>query len=158
MPWIHSAILHAMFGTLTTAAHWYVVIITTLVVFLCVLVHYELLTLTTVWIKRFSRRRPRMLVIIVVILLAHIAEIWLFGIGYFILVEQLHAGTLIGIEVSGLPDYVYYSAVVFTTLGFGDITPAGPVRFMTGTESLSGLVLITWSASFAFLEMQRNWR
>jgi hypothetical protein len=28
------------------------------------------------------------------------------------------------------------------------------VRFPTGTEALTGLVLITWSASFTFIEMQ----
>jgi len=47
---------------------------------------------------------------------------------------------------------------VFTTLGFGDVIPYGAIRFMTGMEALTGLVLITWSASFAFIEMQRHWR
>jgi hypothetical protein len=28
---------------------------------------------------------------------------------------------------------------------------------MTGLEALTGLVMITWSASFTFLEMQRDW-
>jgi hypothetical protein len=31
------------------------------------------------------------------------------------------------------------------------------VRFLAGMEALSGFVLITWSASFTFLEMQRYW-
>lgn len=30
-----------------------------------------------------------------------------------------------------------------TTLGFGDIEPIGDLRYLTGIESLSGLVLIT---------------
>jgi hypothetical protein len=29
---------------------------------------------------------------------------------------------------------------------------------MTGTEALTGFLLITWSASFTFLEMQRFWK
>jgi len=29
---------------------------------------------------------------------------------------------------------------------------------MTGTESLIGFLLITWSASFTFFEMERYWR
>ena len=45
----------------------------------------------------------------------------------------------------------------FTTLGFGDITPMGAIRILCGTEALVGLSLITWSASLAFLEMQRDW-
>jgi hypothetical protein len=56
-----------------------------------------------------------------------------------------------------LLDQVYYSAVVYTTLGFGDVVPGGAIRFLTGVESVTGLVLITWSASFTFLEMQRYW-
>ena len=31
-------------------------------------------------------------------------------------------------------------------------------RFLTGTESLSGFILITWSASFLYLEMEQFWR
>ncbi len=37
------------------------------------------------------------------------------------------------------------------------IVPMGPVRFITGTEALSGLTFITWSASFTFLEMLKTW-
>ena len=35
---------------------------------------------------------------------------------------------------------------------------SGPIRFVCGNEALTGLVLITWSASFTFLEMERFWR
>ena len=44
---------------------------------------------------------------------------------------------------------------MYTTVGFGDIAPLGPVRLLVGIEALAGLVLITWSASFTFLIMQR---
>lgn len=54
-------------------------------------------------------------------------------------------------------DYVYFSAITYTTLGYGDLVPTGPIRFLTGTEALIGLMLITWSASITFLEMQRHW-
>ena len=47
--------------------------------------------------------------------------------------------------------------VTSTTLGYGDIEPFGILRFLTGIEALAGLVLITWSASFLFVEMQRYW-
>ena len=36
--------------------------------------------------------------------------------------------------------------------------PLGPVRFLSGTEALTGFVMITWSASFTYLEMERFWR
>jgi len=54
-------------------------------------------------------------------------------------------------------DCVYFSFTTFTTVGFGDIQPTGDLRFLTGIESLTGLVLITWTASFLFVEMQKFW-
>jgi hypothetical protein len=46
----------------------------------------------------------------------------------------------------------------YTTVGFGDVSPVGPIRFLAGTSALTGFVMITWSASFTFLEMERFWR
>ena len=43
------------------------------------------------------------------------------------------------------------SAVTFTPVGYGDITPGGPIRVLAGTEALLGLMFITWSASFSYL-------
>ena len=37
------------------------------------------------------------------------------------------------------------------------IVPIGPIRTMSGTEGITGLVMITWSASFALMEMLKNW-
>jgi hypothetical protein len=57
-----------------------------------------------------------------------------------------------------LIDCSYFSFTTYTTLGFGDIQPIGDLRFLIGMESLTGLVLITWTASFLFLEMNRYWK
>ena len=43
------------------------------------------------------------------------------------------------------------------SLGFGDISPYGSLRFMTALETLTGLLLIAWTASFIYLEMQATW-
>ena len=48
--------------------------------------------------------------------------------------------------------------MTFSTVGFGDIAPVGPIRFTSATEALCGFVLITWSASFTYLEMEKFWR
>ena len=55
-------------------------------------------------------------------------------------------------------DYVYFSFITYTTVGYGDMVPRGPIRFIAATEALTGWVLLGWSASFTFLEMQRFWR
>lgn len=39
----------------------------------------------------------------------------------------------------------------------GDRVPIGDLRDLTGLETITGLVLITWSATFLYLEMTRYW-
>jgi hypothetical protein len=133
--------------------------ITALVVIACIFLHYESLSFLTVILKRMhTRARPRILLLIFAILFTHVLEIWIFGFAYYLLISTEGHGALIAQHPLGLLDCVYYSAVCFTTLGLGDVVPAGPVRFLTGTEALTGFVLITWSASFTFIEMQRFWK
>lgn len=90
-------------------------------------------------------------------LMAHAVEVWIFAFAYFFMSQLPGWGELSGNVDGGLMDCVYFSFTTFTTLGFGDIHPLGPIRFLTGIEALTGLVLITWTASFLFLEMQRYW-
>jgi len=66
-------------------------------------------------------------------------------------------GNLAGNFDGSLMDCGYFSFTTFTTLGFGDIEPTGHLRYLTGIEALTGLVLITWTASFLYFEMQRYW-
>ncbi len=139
-------------------AHLVVALTTAATVVLCVLFHYEGLTLLGRWITTdLLRPRPRILVLIFGQLMLHITEIWAFALAYFLLLELGHYGALKPIGHLLFEDYVYFSAVVYTTLGLGDLIPSGAIRFLTGTEVLLGFVLITWSASFTFLEMQRYW-
>jgi Ion channel len=136
-----------------------VVAFTGLIVVSCVLLHYEAFSLLTRMMGRLHIRirRRRILLLIMGLLVLHITEIWLFGIGYFLLLQDPSMGQISG-SAGGLLDLVYFSAVVFTTLGLGDLIPTGAIRLLTGMEALTGFVLITWSASFTFLEMQRFWK
>jgi hypothetical protein len=144
---------------LTETGNWLVVLGALLIVSACVVLHYEALNACNRHLPKLSqRRRPRVLILIVVVLITHVAEIWLFGLGYFVLVHGYGAGALAGLTTSDLPDFVYFSAATFTTLGFGDAVPVGAIRFLAGMEALTGFVLVTWSASYTFLEMQRDWR
>jgi Ion channel len=136
-----------------------VVLATGCVVLVCVLLHYEVFS----WLTRVLAglhmhiRRRRILLLIFGLLALHIAEVWLFAFGYFFLLDGSGLSQIRGSQGS-LLDLVYFSAVVYTTLGLGDLIPVGAIRFMTGMEALTGFVLITWSASFTFIEMQRFWK
>lgn len=136
-----------------------VVVVTGFIVLACVLLHYEVFSWLTRALARLHIRirRRRILLLIFGLLALHVAEVWLFGIGYFVLLDDQSFGRIHG-SGGELFDLVYFSAVVYTTLGLGDLVPAGAIRFLTGTEALTGFVLITWSASFTFLEMQRFWK
>lgn len=97
----------------------------------------------------------QMMVIILVIFVTHLLEIGLYALAYYCAIESLELGVLEGIHADDPMSYLYYSTVVYTSLGLGDIYPAGHIRFITGIETLNGFMLITWSASFTFLAMNR---
>jgi hypothetical protein len=59
---------------------------------------------------------------------------------------------------NSLMDCSYFSFTNYTSLGFGDIHPTGDIRFLAGLEALTGLVLIGWTSSFMFIEMQKLWK
>ena len=122
-----------------------------------VLLHYEALRLLTHWTSSTHLGRKQRIAILMNALLAlHGLEIALFGCLYWIL--GTNYGPVINQPDLSWGDYAYFSATVYSTLGFGDLLPVGPARFIAGMESVAGLLLITWSASFTYLEMSRYWQ
>ncbi len=144
---------------LADAANWAIVLATFGIIALVIGLHYEVLRGCIRFLPTVShRRRRRVLILIFVILFTHAIEIWFFAFGYFGLLRFEMFGSITGsVEIVSLVDHAYFSGMVYTTVGFGDLVPIGPIRFMAGMEALTGLVMITWSASFTFLEMQRDW-
>lgn len=144
---------------LSNPANWTVVLTTAAVIALVIGLHYEVLRGCIRFLPTVShQRRRRVLILIFVILFTHAIEIWLFAFGYYGLLRFDSLGEIVGnVAIITLLDHAYFSAMVYTTVGFGDVVPSGPIRFMAGMEALTGLVMITWSASFTFLEMQRDW-
>ncbi|SEL99140.1 potassium channel family protein [Halomonas daqiaonensis] len=138
--------------------HLWAVAITLIAVVACILLHYEVsLRLWQGLEQSQSTLRRRFLKLTFGLFAAHVTEIWIFAVAMALLAEHPLAGGLSGIGAVNFLDYVYFSAITYTTLGYGDLFPTGPIRFMTGTEALIGFMLITWSASLTFLEMQRHW-
>ena len=141
-----------------TTQHWIVVVVSALTVVVCVIAHYEALRLISRFVPRPHHHERRGVVyLILCLLVVHNAEIWLFGFVNFVLMQGEGFGTLVGLGDVTLFNTIYYSAMVYTTVGFGDIVPEGPIRFSAGLEGITGLTMIAWSASFTFLTMTRNW-
>jgi hypothetical protein len=128
------------------------------VVGLAVMMHYEFLHRITLLMPRLKmRHRFRIVLGVFIALTAHAAEVWIFATSYYFMHHAEGWGHLVGNFDGSLLDCAYFSFTMFTTLGTGDIAPMGDLRFLTGLESLTGLVLITWTASFLYLEMTRYW-
>lgn len=133
---------------------------TAFAVMLSVLVHYEGLVLISRGLERIHARLQRIKVLyaILSVLALHVFEIWIFGAVIWVILHWPEAGSLRGGVGTLFLDSVYLSAITYSTVGYGDVAPTGPLRFLAGTEALTGFVLITWSASFTYLEMQRFWK
>jgi hypothetical protein len=129
------------------------------VVGVVVMLHYEFLyRLTTYLPGMHIKYRFRIVLGVFTALVAHAAEVWVFAIVYYAKHHATGWGHFEGNFDGSLMDCAYFSFTTFTTLGFGDITPHGDLRYLVGIESLTGLVLITWTASFLYMEMQRYWK
>ncbi|WP_220338234.1 potassium channel family protein [Wenzhouxiangella sediminis] len=147
------------------SAEWTIVLTTALVVMLAVVLHFEVIFGLNRWGagRRIASRgrnhhhRPTLLLVMFALLLAHVAEIWLFGLAYSVLLSDPSYGGIEGYESLDFLDCVYFSATTYTTVGWGDLFATGPIRFLAGTEALVGFMLITWSASFVYLIMARTW-
>lgn len=103
-------------------------------------------------------RRP-LLVVVFSLFGTHLIETVLYAVGY-LMIEEIGLGDLsgsIGAGPTWLADHLYFSIASYTTLGIGDVMPEGAMRLIAGIESLNGLVLVAWSASFTYLMMERVW-
>ncbi|MDZ5697626.1 ion channel [Chelativorans sp. M5D2P16] len=126
-------------------------------VLLSVLIHYEALRITSAVLPtQEDHNRSRILVAFIGILCAHLLSILMFAGSYAYLHSIRRFGSLDGKIEGSLVDFVYFSLMSFTTLGVGDIYATGPMRIIAGFQALNGFVLIGWSASFAYVVMQRT--
>jgi hypothetical protein len=133
-----------------------IVLVSGMLAGISVLFHYECLCFLDRIVDRFGSHRRRLLATMTGLLLAHIAEIWIYAGAYVLLYDASGFGTIQTVPAGSIVplDFVYYSAMVYTTVGFGDMVPTGGFRLITATEALIGLSLITWSASFTYFQMQ----
>jgi len=135
-----------------------VFLVVSAIVAVAVIIHYEILFQMTLLMPKLKvRHRFRIVLGVLGALLAHVLEIWLFALAYYAMHHSAEWGHLEGAISGTLLDCAYFSFTTFTTLGLGDIAPVGHLRYLVGIESLTGLVLITWTASFLYVEMRKFW-
>ena len=119
-------------------------------------IHFEALRLaSSLLIALGVPKRLRVALAVVFALIAHVVEVVIFCVGW-ILLHRLGSAYLSQSDPD-FQDLLYFSLVTYTSLGYGDIVPLGPARVLAGVQSLVGLVLIAWTASFTYLQMQRYW-
>ncbi len=129
-----------------------------LLVAVTVMIHYEMLRILSINIPKLPiKHRLRVVIGVFGTICSHLIEVLLFGLAFFLLLGFGDFGSLHGNFDGSLIDCVYFSFTTYTTIGYGDIEPLGAIRFLAGLEAITGLSLITWSASFMFMEMTKFW-
>ena len=123
-----------------------------------VFIHYEGLRM----FRRFMELplqplRKHILALLCGVLALHMIEIWVFAVAYYWVVQFPQLGVIAGSPSPMImEDFAYFSASAFSTVGFGDLYPVGHIRLLAGTEGVTGLMLIAWSASYIFIEKRPN--
>ncbi len=138
------------------AALFATLVMTMALVLLAIGIHYELFrTLGRVLPRLGVQPRIKVALLIVSAIAAHVLEAVVFAGGTGVLISA-GVGGVEGVAGSA-QDLIYFSLSSYTTIGFGDVIGVGPIRILSGVEGIAGLVLIAWTASFAYVEMERYW-
>jgi Ca2+/Na+ antiporter len=119
---------------------------------LCVIVHAMGMTTLLRWVNHVvARMRARfwfsswMLVRTAgYIILLHLIEITIWAFFY-----------AWGHGMPDLPSALYFSAVTYTTTGYGDLVLPNEWRLVGGVEALTGILMCGWSAAFFFAVVSR---
>tara|TARA_R100001143_G_C3355929_1_gene132329 strand:+ start:136 stop:582 length:447 start_codon:yes stop_codon:yes gene_type:complete len=122
---------------------------------LTVTVHYFFLTrlksiLDTGWIQSVQ-----LITIICGLFVAHVVEVFIYSIVYYFSYLIPGFGGIPEINFDEWINTLYFSFVAYSSLGAGDLMASGWLKILYGLEAINGLVLITWSASFSLLAMNR---
>ncbi len=127
---------------------------------ICTLVHYEILNGLRTAVQNISigPRRAKVLLVILGAMGSHIFQIIIFASAYYLLRDKMGLGLFGGDFENTFASFLYFSTETYTSLGLGDIYPVGAIRMLAGIEALTGLVMISWTASFTYLQMARYWK
>ena len=133
-----------------------ILLITILAVIGAIGLHYAALIFITKLLSHLHGTHPASIVLALLLaVVAHLIEILIFAVAW----QALFSMSLITFSVENptFLDLVYFSGTTYTTIGYGDIILTGNGRIMAVVEGVMGLVLIAWTASFTYYEMNRKW-
>ena len=80
-------------------------------------------------------------------ILIHLIEITVWGLFYA--VQR---------AMPDLPSALYFSAVTYTTTGYGDLVLPEEWRLVGGVEALTGILMCGWSTGFFFAVVNRMYQ
>jgi voltage-gated potassium channel Kch len=117
---------------------------------LCVAIHAAGLTVALPWLRRersrsgFWRSTALFVRIAAWMIVLHVAEVSVWAVVY-------HWGD----AIRGLPSALYFSAVTYTTTGYGDLVLPEEWRLVGAVEALTGILMCGWSTGFFFATVSR---
>ena len=129
----------------------------TTMVLLSIMLFYELLYVGGRWLnKHLHRPRYSIMVAVVLSFICHTLAVWIYAVVYYWIAGHGVLGDLHGeIHADGFLTYLYFSATTYSSLGFGDLYPSGPLRLLVAVEAINGLLLIGWSVTYTYVVTQR---
>jgi hypothetical protein len=121
-------------------------------------IHYEVLRMLSMRLPALRiGPRPKLIIVIFAAFFAHACEILLYAFAFYVLARYFGDGSLGDPRRFSFAMCLYFSGETFTSLGYGDVVPHQALRLLAGMEALNGLLLIGWSASYAYIAMERFW-
>jgi hypothetical protein len=90
----------------------------------------------------------------------HVTWLFIAVAAWMILLHLLEIGAWAGLYVwqGAMPDFTaafYFSAVTYTTTGYGDLVLPSEWRLLGGVEALTGILMCGWSTGFFFALVAR---
>jgi len=122
---------------------------------LTVTVHYGFLTRLMAILDTGWAQSIKLIAITCGLFVAHVVEVVVYAFVYYFSHLIPGFGELPGSSFEDWINTLYFSFVAYSSLGAGDLSASGWFKILYGLEAINGLVLITWSASFSLLAMNR---
>jgi len=97
--------------------------------------------------QQFWRWTWLFIVVAAWMILLHLAEITVWAVFY-----------LVTGAITDLASSLYFSAVTYTTTGYGDVVLPRDFRLVGGVEALTGILMCGWSTGFFFAVVSRVYR